>query len=306
VKVSVLRLPALRFASRLNEEIELELKIASGCSRCCLKLGAGLALALAQYGMAYGQYPYQSGDLWQYTAIASDFSKAILNCADSDNSSFTGRSPRIPMFGMLPGFLTDPPELSAFDDPADETGPVSNSVDGVVLSFGNDNPFLDPRRPGDPGGVGFIRVHSQVQVVNSGNTSVCLGLRAWTPAGMENGGVQNRPTVLAPGIGIFQDLGSGTALQGFVDQSFHGGGSYQGPVRYGMAVNCPLAMWESMLDRSVFFFVQALGTYDYGSDRQGRPMNWEIVPGIHWRLSDYFWLSLGASKSSILTCRWQF
>jgi hypothetical protein len=209
---------------------------------------------------------------------------------------------------MLPGFLSDPPSLSAFDDPADQTaaaGGTDSTPDGFVISFGDDNPFFDPRRPGDPGGVGFVRIHSQMQVVDSGSTSVCFGLRAWTPAGLENGGVQNGSTVMAPGVAVFQELGAGSALHGFVDQSFHSG-YHQGPMRCGMAVNCPLNNAEQPADANMFFFVQALGTLDYTPDRPGRSMNWDLVPGIHWRLSDSFWMSLGASRSSMLTCWWHF
>jgi hypothetical protein len=210
---------------------------------------------------------------------------------------------------MLPGFLGEPPGLAFTDDldddPSMATKTDSNS-DGFLLSFGDDNPYFDPRRPGDPGGVGFIHVHSQLQVVDSGSTSVCLGMRAWTPAGLENGGVQNGQTIIAPGIGLFQDLGAGSALQAFVDQSMHSGGCHPGPVRCGMSFDCPLPVAAEPTNRGLFFFVQALGQYDYAGDRQGRAMNCQVVPGIHWKVNDVFWINFGASRLSTLTCGWHF
>ena len=38
----------------------------------------------------------------------------------------------------------------------------------------------------------------------------------------------------------------------------------------------------------------------------GREMGWEFVPGVHWRLSDNFWMSLGAARRGMFTCSWQF
>jgi hypothetical protein len=217
------------------------------------------------------------------------------------------------MFRMLPGFLNDPPGLNGLDDPAcanDSSGSLPANAEscagprGLTLAVGDDNPFFDLRRPGDPGGVGFVRVHSQLQVVDLGSTSVCLGLQAWTPAGLQSGGVADGPTVLAPGLGIFHDLGDGTGLHGYVGQ--HLRGTRQGPLNYGMALQCPLAPWVEPADRCLFVFVQALGTYDYVGDRQGKALNWEVVPGIHWRINDNFWMSLGASKLGMLTCSWQY
>jgi len=274
-------------------------------------LGLCFIVALVQAGTGRAQAPPgQPVDSWQRSIVGRDVADALYSGAETVDSGLASPTPRILMFRMLPGFLSDPPYLSGFDDPVDNSAQAGNpgtgSVsDGFILSFGNDNPYFDPRRPGDPGGVGFVRIHSQLQVVDSGNTSVCLGLRAWTPAGLENGGVQQGSTVFAPGIGIFQDLGAGSALHGFVDQDLHGG-YHQGPMRCGMAVDCPLTVGEGPISQGVFCFVQALGNYDYANGRLGRAMNWELVPGLHWRFSDTLWMSLGASRSSMLTCWWHF
>jgi len=269
------------------------------------QLGLGVVAAMLQCGTALGQAP--SGDpaeFWRNPPISPALANALCSGTDAVDVGPVSRTPHIQMFRMLPGFLSDMPSLNAFDDPSETNGQTGNP-DGFVLNFGDDNPYFDPRRPGDPGGVGYLRVHSQLQLVDWGSTSVCFGLRAWTPAGLESGGVQQGRTVVAPGLGVFHDLGEGTALHGFVDQSIQGA-AHQGPLNCGMAVHCPLAPLDEQTDQSVFVFVQALGRYEYASDRQGRPMTWEVVPGLHWRVSDAFWMSLGASRSSMLTCWWHF
>ena len=269
-------------------------------------LALTFAAFVSPFSMARAQMPTtQPSEMWQHYVIDRELASALWIGTDTWESAPTSRTPRIRMFGMLPGFLSEPAELTAFDDPADSIGSGSSEMRGFVLSLGDDNPLFDPRRPGNVGGTGFYRVHSQYQVLDWGSTSVCLGLQAWAPAGLECGGAQEGPTVFSPGVGIFHDLGDGSALHGYVGQNFHGR-CKDGPLNCSMAWHCPVSIWDEQDNSGLFFFVQALGRLDYGSDRQGRPMNVEVVPGLHWRLSDSFWMSLGASRSGMLTCRWQF
>ena len=41
------------------------------------------------------------------------------------------------------------------------------------------------RRPGDPGGIGFYKWYSQLQVLDTGKSGVTLGFQAVMPAGLE-------------------------------------------------------------------------------------------------------------------------
>src|SRR5262249_24888339 len=136
-----------------------------------------------------------------------------------------GRTPRFRMFRMMPGFLSDPLIPDTPDDPALANDPVARAFldpsDGpnwLQVALRHDHPYFDLRRPGDPGGVGFYRLYSQMQLLEAGTTSLCLNLQAVTPAGLQSGGVQDGPTVLTPGLAVFQELGGGSALQGFVGQ----------------------------------------------------------------------------------------
>ena len=60
-------------------------------------------------------------------------------------------------------------------------------------------------------------------------------------------------------------------------------------------------------DQGVFFFVQTMAGYRSEFENpNAAPMFWEIVPGIHWRVSPDCWLSIGASRRSLVTWSWQF
>src|SRR5207302_168063 len=107
-----------------------------------------------------------------------------------------GRAPRFRLFRMMPGFLSDPPGLDSGDDQLAPGEPSSSllsnkdteSVARIQVALGGDNPFFDYRWRGDPGGVGYYRMHSQLQLLDSGSTSLCLNCQAFTPAGLESGG----------------------------------------------------------------------------------------------------------------------
>ena len=62
---------------------------------------------------------------------------------------------------------------------------------------------------GDPGGVGYFRVQSQLQFLDTGKTGCTIGLRAATPAGVEYDGLQDGPTFVAPNLAWHYDLGDG-------------------------------------------------------------------------------------------------
>jgi hypothetical protein len=229
-----------------------------------------------------------------------------------------GRSARFRMFGMIPGFMSDPLGLEEDDDPAVKDDPVARllpdpgdgSANGLQILMGNDNPYFDPRLRGDPGGVGYFRVYTQMQLLETGKTSVSLNLQAVTPAGQQYAGLNNGPTVLTPGVSLFQELGRGTALQGFVGQNLraamHPNDAYGRNLQYGMGVQCPLV--ELGADRGVYFFVQALGRYYYtdGDRPCTRAPGCSFVPGVHLRVTDKCWFSLGASRFSMFTCSWQY
>jgi hypothetical protein len=228
-----------------------------------------------------------------------------------------GRAARFRTFRMMPGFLADPLGLYNGDDPAGAGDPAAglvSSKDGdapgrIQVTLGNDNPFFDFRWRGDPGGVGFYKVHSQMQLLDSGFTSLCLNCQAVTPAGLESGGVGEGPTIITPSIGWFQELGWGTALQGYVGTNVRTASDrLECAYHYGLSWQCPLPGLVNADDkRGVYLFLQALGRYRYeGENQQGRPAVWEIVPGIHWRVADSCWLSLGGMRSSLLTCSWRF
>jgi len=226
-------------------------------------------------------------------------------------------TPRLRMFGMPTGFLAVPYWLEDEDDARLVNDPVyvamcqkADDMNNVQVSLGMDNPFFDLRRPGSVGGVGYYQIYSQVQVVDSGKTSMCLNLQAYTPAGVQFGGLANGPSYVCPALSFFHDLGWGTALQGFVSENISTGAGWEDnwnrKMFYGMAWQCPLA-WDRTSPQGLFFFVQALGhaNYDPAHSTATHPAMM-VLPGLQWRLGDNCWLSLGGSQHGLLSCFWRF
>jgi hypothetical protein len=219
----------------------------------------------------------------------------------------TPRPDRIRLFRIVPGFLSDPVGLED-DPPSDPDFAPVKADDGpnwLQLAIGNDNQYFDVRYPGDPGGIGYTRVHSQLQLLDSQSTSCAFGLRAVMPAGAQQGGVEDGPTVVSPGFSLFHALDSGTAFQGYFSKDLHisnpanltdslgRASQLNRGMEYGMAVQ------KAVLpeDNSVFFFVEALGRYRYDQATAAQASTssttpaMEVLPGMHFKLSDTWWLS---------------
>lgn len=222
----------------------------------------------------------------------------------------------------------DPVGLDSDTDtaPLDPNAPSPTDKDSpgdgrLRVALGADNPFFDFRRPGDPGGVGFYRLHSQMLLFDNQKTGLSMGLRAVTPAGVEADGIADGPTVLSPNVAWFHELGKGTAIQGFVEKAVRANSrwsdSLERQINYGLAVHKPVLGGENTPGQSVHVFLEALGRYRIDSDTSQRaPLNWELLPGVHWRLSDSWWMSggvlmpLGVPRPDAhmwqITASWQF
>jgi len=201
------------------------------------------------------------------------------------------RPHRIRLFGIMPGFLSDPVGLT---DPSDPTA-ADDGPDWVQVSMGADNPFFDLRRPGDPGGVGYYRIDTQMQLFDSRTTGCAVGLQAVTPAGEDNAGLEDGPTVVSPSLSLFHTLDDGTAIQGFVGKHVHLdsglGGRLGQSVQYGMAVQRPLLPTADG-SGSLYVFMEALGRFHYESQAAGAaPHVMEVLPGLHWQVGPNWWMS---------------
>ena len=214
------------------------------------------------------------------------------------------RPNRLQLFRMMPGFLSDPVGLESDDPTPPGAAPAraDDDLSWLQVSMGNDNPFFDFRRPGDPGGIGFYKVHSQVQVFDSPSTCFALGLQAVAPAGMQNGGVDDGPTVLVPALSLFHTLDDGTAFHGFVGKNVNcdrplGGSSLHRSFQYGVAVQRPVVPGGPDGFNNVYLFVEALGRYRYDAtpgaaapSSGGPPALWEVLPGLQWKVNPNWWI----------------
>jgi hypothetical protein len=225
-----------------------------------------------------------------------------------------GRVPRLHLFNMPSGFLYEPIGIDTDDGPADD--PTQTQTNGSVTGpvqvvLGMDNPFFDYRWRHDAGGFGYYLLDSQVQLLDKGTTSMCLGFQAVTPAGLDAGGLADGPTVFRPAFAWFQEIGSAAALQGFVSKSVraHAGWTeeFETGFRFGLAFQYGVPWLTTGPNQSVHFFVEALGRYQKEpAVGQTQPPTLELIPGIHWRMSENWWISVGAARRGLVTCSWQF
>lgn len=218
------------------------------------------------------------------------------------------RPHRVRMLGITPGFLSDPVGLDQDDfNPGNPGTPLSTpsaivpdiNSDWATLAVGNDNPFLEPRRQGDPGGVGYYRLATQLQVIDSQTTGCTVGLQGFTPAGLQNAGMPNGPTTVLPTLGFFHLLASeGVALQGFVGNKLsldnRLDGQFREHFRYGMALQQPVWNDPTPEGGTTYLFLQAQGRYRDPLPGTSTPAAlWQFLPGLSWRGRDNLWMSSG-------------
>ena len=230
---------------------------------------------------------------------------------------------RVRLFRIQPGFLS---ETTWLDDDRTTGTPKPLEYDPepefFSLSYGNDNPLFDFRGKGDPGGVGYSRINSQLQLFDTSKTAMSLGVQAVTPTGLANSGLaDNRgTTVVTPGCSLFHELDEGLGVQAFVSKHMPLLNQATAPVRrdfrYGVAVH--RCVTTNPIDplSNVFLSVGATGQQRTDADGD-KKINWDVMPGMHLRLADQWWLSsgyvlpVGPTRYENggrwrLTCQWQF
>jgi hypothetical protein len=256
----------------------------------CLALTGPVAPVRAQEGprIDWGRTPI----------LPSDLNPGLLFAAPAAPA----RPNRVRLLGFEPGFLSDPVGLDQDDPPAIAAlrPPEPDNTDNwLTISHGNDNPYFEFRPRGDPGGVGFYRVNTQVQLFDSASTAMSVGVRAVTPAGLQYDGLPDHqgPTVFTPRLSLFHALDEGTAVHTFVGKNWTVVPGGNAPVRtditYGMAVQQSLAPASSTTTdplRNFYVSVGALGQYRM-TDTGSTPITWEVLPGFHWKVADNWWLS---------------
>jgi hypothetical protein len=229
------------------------------------------------------------------------------------DAAASGRVARFPLFRMPTSHLTDPVGLED-DDPPDPSAPApppDNDPDGnwLELAMGNDNPYFDFRRRSNPGGVGFYKVHSQMQLFDTGTTGCSLNIQAVTPAGLEADGLRDGPTVLSPSLALFQELNDSLAVHCFVGKCLLAAGTradsrVDRSLQYGVALQTPVPVFRPEEPARLHFFVEALGRYRHEDIGNGQgPASLELLPGLYWQLGENWWISSGVSVPLRATTR---
>ncbi len=270
-------------------------------------------------GAARAQTPWHLDSTYQPPRVQIDTTQFSTRDVPILDPNPAPRPAKVKLFGMPTGYLSNPLGLADDDvSPASSNSAIAPSGDDngfLQVNFGNHNPYFDLRRPGDPGGVGYYRLHSQLQLVDVGSTKVSLGVNAYTPAGYDSGGLLNGPSYVSPNVAWYHDLADGVALQGYVGQNISTQAGWENHLHAklhgGMAIQCALPGTEPAAPQGCYLFVQALGRYRYDSGAAapgaGSPlMVWDFVPGVHFRWNHHCWMSLGVSRYQFLTCAWQY
>jgi hypothetical protein len=256
---------------------------------------------------------------WSFTALvraenpATDWKAPSVLPSDLNLSLFQGntradqpsvaRQHRIRLFRIEPGFISDPIGLDQDDGtlPEQKAAESSTGPDWFQVAMGSDNPYFDFRQRGEPGGVGFFRLNTQVQLLDSRTTGFALGLQAVTPAGLEYAGIPDNQgaTVVSPALSLFHTIDDNTALQGFVGKNvlLNPGGPNQvhKNLKYGMAVQRPVVPDGPDTLKNLFLSVGALGLYRLDRESLRSPVAWEVMPGFHWKMADNWWVSGGVA-----------
>lgn len=269
------------------------------------------------------EIPDSPSTLWREPILP----RSILDGArpESRGPAAEGRAARIQLFRMPTAFSPDPFWLDTEPDPETPDEPIADRSRGperFQVLLGNDNPFFDFRQPGDPGGVGYFRFYSHVLLAEGSNSGFCMGLQAYAPAGLESEGLAEGPTYFKPHFAWSCELGDdGTAVHAFVSKTVRAragwADSMERGYHYGLAVQSPCPLPEGLPTGRVHVFLEALGRYRYDSvDPTASLPNWDLVPGVHWKLSDSAWVSggvllpVGSGKLDRefwqITCSWQF
>jgi hypothetical protein len=245
--------------------------------------------------------------------------------AMSEAAPAASRTPRLRLPRMPLTSLGDPLGLNPDDDPPPDPdappAPPEPDLSRVQLSMGADNPFFDFRRHGSPGGAGYYRVNTQLELFDTGTTGCTLTCATVRPAGLDSNGLNDGPSFVSPALSVFHDLGDGTALHGFVGKDVRANSAWRdgvtsGSVQYGVALQQPLSFGTTNdPGKGLFLFVEAQGRW---SDRDPQATrSWELVPGLHYRLGDNWWMSGGvllpfgptrdgSAGQWHLSCRWQY
>ncbi|MFO0879538.1 MAG: hypothetical protein U0840_19510 [Gemmataceae bacterium] len=276
--------------------------------------GLALLLALALLPTARGQPPSSPAE----EAPRLPFVALVPNAdAASTSPSPISRNGR---FRLAPGFLPDVRWLDGDTPPAPAL--PEEEPDWLSFSAGNDNPYFDLRKPGDPGGVGYARVHTHLALWENERTCLTLGIQAVTPLGLQADGLADRDgaTVVSPALSLFHALEDGLALQAFVGKNLPLMNAAAQPVRrplqYGFAVQQALSQEQGDPFNGLFLSVGALGQLDADHTQQ-RGLALDLLPSLQWNPADAWWFSAGylvpvgglrsdSISSWHLTCSWQY
>ena len=127
---------------------------------------------------------------------------------------------------------------------------------------------------------------------------------------------------MTPGFSLFHQLDEGLGVQAFISKNMPLLSHTVAPVSIQRDTQVGVAIHRSVTNNAadplsnLFLSVGALGQQRMDSDG-GRTINWDVMPGMHLRLADNWWVSggvllpVGPNRYESgghwrVTCQWQF
>jgi hypothetical protein len=202
----------------------------------------------------------------------------------------------IPLLGMPAGFLHSPAGLE--DEAGGATEPEAGDDEPFRVVVGQNNPFFDFHSPLEPTGAGYYRLHTQYQMFQEQDWGACVGLRALTPAGLESNGAGKGLTVFSPTLAWYQRIEEDTILHCSIGGNIRARPGWEDSMtrslHWGVAAQHRLFDLSADADSSLHFFLELLGNQPFYDDAHARVFgNWGVLPGLHLRCRDSWWLSTG-------------
>jgi hypothetical protein len=207
------------------------------------------------------------------------------------------RSPRVRLFRIAPAFTAEPLGLYEPEDILGKTSKTEPAAtddgpDWLQVWMGADNPFLDFRQPGDPGGLGFYRITTQVQLFESARSGCALTLQTVTPSGIQYWGLPEGTTVCSPSLSVFHAVDRGLSLQGFVSKNVV---VCDAAVNHGLQrrVQCGLGLQQLLAGDCLYCSLEGLAQTPADHRALEMPPSLQLLPGMQWQLDEAWWLSSG-------------
>jgi hypothetical protein len=255
------------------------------------------ALSLALLVCLLGRASSSAQDVAGDATLSAD-SLWQLPAAGAAQGASANRSPRVRLFRIAPAFQAEPlglyeaEELPGVTPRSEVEQAPDEGPDWLQIWMGSDNPYLDFRQPGDPGGLGFYRIYTQMQLFETASSGCALNMQAVTPAGIQYWGLPNGVTVFTPTLSFYHAVNPGMTLQGFVGKNLPVSDAGLAPCLQ-RRVECGVGVQQALNRDGLYLSLEGLAQTPADHRALEMPPALQVLPGMQWQVDEGWWLSSG-------------